>query len=292
MGSGVEAARDALVVEAQVRSLAPQLVTKCLQNGIFCPARELLCVVVARRSRYDEAQVREAVANSCSLTDALRRLELRPAGGNHQTLKRLIDRYGISTDHFRPDWVRRGPRSTGAIPLDQVLVEGSTYSRKRLKQRLYESGLKERHCELCGQGETWHGRSMALILDHINGVPNDNRLENLRTVCPNCAATLDTHCGRNNRAPRRCARCGAEFRPAYESQRYCSRACGVRSPGPTRPRPDARKVVRPSHAELREDVRSMSICAVGRKYGVSDNAIRKWLRWYEQASQGGQEEAA
>jgi hypothetical protein len=60
-------------------------------------------VVVARRSRYDEAQVREAVANSCSLTDALRRLELRPAGGNHQTLKRLIDRYGISTDHFRPD---------------------------------------------------------------------------------------------------------------------------------------------------------------------------------------------
>jgi transposase-like protein len=36
----------------------------------------------------------------------------------------------------------------------------------------------------------------------------------------------------------------------------------------------------------------MSICAVGRKYGVSDNAVRKWLRWYEQASQGGQEEAA
>ena len=49
-----------------------------------------------------------------------------------------------------------------------------------------------RRCELCGQTESWRGRTMALILDHVNGVPTDNRLENLRIVCPNCAATLDT----------------------------------------------------------------------------------------------------
>ena len=58
------------------------------------------------------------------------------------------------------------------------------------------------------------------------------------------------------------------------------------------PQPDQRKVERPSHEQLLEDLRSTSFLAVGRKYGVSDNAVRKWLRWYEQASRGGQEEAA
>jgi HNH endonuclease len=42
---------------------------------------------------------------------------------------------------------------------------------------------------------------MALILDHINGVRDDNRLENLRIVCPHCAATFETHCGRKTRVP-------------------------------------------------------------------------------------------
>jgi hypothetical protein len=75
-------------------------------------------------------------------------------------------------------------------PLEEILVDNSTYSRSNLKMRLYEEGLKEPRCELCGQGENWRGKYMGMILDHINGVRNDNRLENLQIVCPNCAATL------------------------------------------------------------------------------------------------------
>ena len=149
---------------------------------------------------------------------------------------------------------------------------------------MYEEGLKVPICELCGQGELWHGRPMALIIDHINGVADDNRLENLRIVCPNCAATLDTHCGRQNRidiTPRSCLHCAGEFRPKSPTQRYCSHACGVHSKGSRDPRPAARKVQRPPYEQLVSEIRASNFRAVGRRYGVSDNAVRKWVRWYE-----------
>jgi ferredoxin len=234
--------------------------------------------------RYSEQEIREAVESSPSLTAALRLLGLRPAGGNHKTLKRHIAHYGISTEHFDPNWVLRGPRPRAAIPLEQILVENSNYSRRYLKRRLYDAGLKARACELCGQGETWRGRSMSLILDHVNGMATDNRIENLQIVCPNCAATLDTHCGRKNRIhlqPRPCEHCGEEFTPKYWTQRYCSQACGVHSKGSRDPRPERRKVDRPPHEQLLGEVANLGYSAVGRKYGVSDNAVRKWIRWYE-----------
>jgi len=78
------------------------------------------------------------------------------------------------------------------------LIENSEYRHtSNLKERLYKEGLKKRECELCGQGEEWRGKKMSLILDHINGTNNDNRIKNLRIACPNCNATLDTHCGKN-----------------------------------------------------------------------------------------------
>ena len=163
-------------------------------------------------------------------------------------------------------------------------MQGSTFSRNHLKERLYEAGLKQPVCELCGQGEVWRGRTMGMIIDHVNGVADDHRLENLRIVCPNCAATLDTHCARGRRlvrAEQACIRCGAAFRPKSATQRYCSRACGSRWERAGRPRPGARRVERPPYPQLLREVRALGFSGTGRRYGVSDNAIRKWIRAYE-----------
>ena len=131
---------------------------------------------------------------------------------------------------------------------------------------------------------------MSLILDHINGVSNDNRIENLRMVCANCAATLDTHCGRNLPRERVCPGCGQSFVPRNIRHRHCSEKCwGVVASVALRgvPQPARRKVERPSYEQLVTEVASMSCVAVGRKYGVSDNAIRKWIRWYEYEQERG-----
>lgn len=230
-------------------------------------------------------EAREAIATSLTYSEALRRMGLRAAGGNHRTLKKWVERWGIPTDHFDPDAARRAFLRHEATPLEDVLVEHSTYHRGKLKERLFAEGLKERGCELCGQDEIWRGRRMALILDHINGVFDDNRLGNLQIVCPNCAATLDTHCGRKLRRledERRCLRCDRPFRPRHLRHRYCSRECGQRSnAGRTGPRPEARKVQRPPYEQLLAETRELGFSATGRKYGVSDNAVRKWLRAYE-----------
>jgi hypothetical protein len=179
-------------------------------------------------------------------------------------------------------------RSHPKTPLEEILVEDSNYSRGGLKKRLYAEGIKERHCELCGQGEIWHRRRMSLILDHINGRATDNRLENLRIVCPNCAATFDTHCGKlvlRTRTDRTGLTCGTLFYPTYEGQRYCKHACYAATIRAV-PHSDRRKVERPPLAQLLAEIEASSWSAVGRRYGVSDNAIRKWVRQYEQEANG------
>lgn len=234
--------------------------------------------------KYSEQELREAIASSRSWAETLRRLGYCPSGNNRITIKKRAGVWGISTAHFDPHAASVEALKKPPKPLSEILVEGSTYSRASLKRRLFDSRLKERRCELCRQGETWRGKRMSLILDHINGRRDDNRLENLRIVCPNCAATLDTHCGRKNRTlaePRDCLRCGSAFVPKSNRQRYCSRYCGTRWDRAGKKIPGARRVERPPYEVLLREIQEDGYLAVGRRYGVSDNAIRKWVREYE-----------
>jgi hypothetical protein len=122
-------------------------------------------------------------------------------GYSFKSLREFISKNSIDISHFKSEEIRLAKMNNYIVnnvkkPTAELLVINSTAQRKEIKKRLYDEGLKERKCELdnCGQGEIWRGKRISLILDHINGINNDNRLENLRIVCPNCNATLDTHC--------------------------------------------------------------------------------------------------
>ncbi|HEX5983952.1 MAG TPA: HNH endonuclease [Solirubrobacterales bacterium] len=240
-----------------------------------------------RRLSYSEEQAREAIGASYSWAESLRKLGLCPSGGAWRVLRKHVKAWGISTEHFDPTRAHEGNERTKKRPIEELLVQNSTCSRQNLKRRLYQEGLKDPQCEMCGQDENWRGARMAMILDHINGVRDDNRIENLRIVCPNCAATLSTHCGRKNRIsrePMQCRRCEREFVPGSSSQRYCSRECGTRwdrSQLRGKPKPEYRRAGRPPYEQLLAEIEATSYCAVGRKYGVSDNAVRKWVKFYE-----------
>jgi hypothetical protein len=72
-----------------------------------------------------------------------------------------------------------------AIPIDQLLVTGRLRNRSHVKRRLLSSGLKGNRCDECGLSE-WLGEPLSIALHHVNGDPFDNRLDNIRLLCPNC----------------------------------------------------------------------------------------------------------
>jgi hypothetical protein len=232
-----------------------------------------------RKERYSKESFEKAVKNAKSIKEALKNMGLRAAGGNYKIFHKYVDKYNIDTSHFetREEIYKRTINKHAynvKTPLSEILVENSNYNRTHLKKRLYKEGLKERKCEMpgCGQGEEWMGKKMSLILDHINGVHNDNRIENLRIVCPNCNATLPTHCGKHKRIKSFCMDCGDEVTGKSKRCNKCSK---------NMPLLKTRKVKRPPYKQLLQEIKEMGYSATGRKYGVSDNSIRKWVKSYE-----------
>lgn len=144
-----------------------------------------------------EADVAAAVADNKSMAAAIRQLGERPHTGTYKRLRQEVARLDLPTDHWTGQgWCLGRKFPERKRPIDDYLVSGRLVASAKLRARLIEDGVKEHRCEACGMSE-WHGRPIPLELDHINGDRTDNRLVNLRLICPNCHAFTSTYRGRN-----------------------------------------------------------------------------------------------
>lgn len=163
----------------------------------------------------------------------------------------------------------------------ELFRKGCSHARGAVKKRILRERLLPYTCEECGLGDEWNGKKLVLRLDHRNGVNNDNRLKNLRFLCPNCDSQTETFCGRNARKPevavssrkRPCIQCAS----ALTFRKLC-RSCSAKER--YRLTPQSSKIAWPALEVLKERLQRSSFLAVARDLGVSDNALRKHLkRW-------------
>ncbi|WP_198525094.1 hypothetical protein [Kamptonema formosum] len=128
----------------------------------------------------DKSKVEEAVRLCSSVKECLQYLGLRTGGGNYKQFYEWCGKHGLTPPKGSHPASLKNLAKRRFIPLENILVAGSTYSRMHLKRRLLEKGLLDNQCYECGSLPEWNGKPLSLQIDHINGVPNDKRLENPR----------------------------------------------------------------------------------------------------------------
>ena len=251
-----------------------------------------------RYRNYIDSDIIAAVKNNLSIAGVLRELGLKGKGGNYTTISQAFKRLELDTSHFTGQGHLKGRNHSWAIkiPLEDILVKDSTYcNNSNLKKQLFEKGLLENKCQLCELESEWKGKPIVLRLDHINGINNDNRLENLRMLCPNCDSQLDTFAGRNTTNSLKIGeRINIENKPIenkpnvknkYIKKKNCSVCISIIADSnksglclSCAQRKSVGRINRPKKELLIKEVKEAGYSSVGRKYGVSDNAIRKWIK--------------
>ena len=235
-------------------------------------------------------EIIKLIEKSESSSDILRNLEISVNAYYLNLIRFTIRSHGL-TPPFNPTLSNFAKQK-----LKDILVENSTFSGNDLKKRLLKEGLLINECQECGIGPEWNGKALSLQMDHINGINNDHRIENLRILCPNCHSQTDTFCGKRFKNLRRCI-CGSYIYGDFDKCDECEELLGDRKEishnkterckcGEFKSRNTnlciscngkEKQKFSPTKEDLEKLIfqENQTLVQLGKKYGVSDNAVKK-----------------
>lgn len=212
---------------------------------------------------YSKKEFNDLASQSKSVPDFLQKLGyVSDSTNTRKVVLKKISEYQTDISHFTQ-------KQNEIRTEENVFCENSTASQSVLRRWYKKGEYSDYKCSICNMEPIWQGKELTLILDHINGKNHDNRLENLRWVCPNCNQQLDTTGYKSSFKGSKktyCISCGKEI---TNGSTYCIE-CFAKS----HTIPIEKMLI--TREELKQLIRTQSFMAIGKKYGVSDNAIRKW----------------
>lgn len=268
----------------------------------------------------DIKHLQDIISDSTSVSEVLRKLDKADRGANHTLLVKFLREHPeINTETLVGRRIQRVSRK--GIPLQklsEILIENGSGNSNKIKQRLIKEGVKEKKCELCNNTE-WLGMPIPLDLHHINGNHFDNRLENLIILCPTCHRLSENWGSKNSsidlimkniaeqtaedkmkllqareeqrqkeiienklrrgeirktpikeKEQKFCLQCGKEI--IGRGTKYCSKQCANIA---------AQKSNITKNEILEASQHTKSMIQLGKRFNMTDNAIRKWLKKYD-----------
>jgi Zn finger protein HypA/HybF involved in hydrogenase expression len=207
--------------------------------------------------KYSELDFINAVMSSTSIRQTLIKLNISPKGGNYRSINNYIKKLNLDTSHFLGQAHNKGKNFGPKRPISDYLSNEHFITSHKLRLRLIAEGYFEHKCQKCNNTK-WENELVPLELHHVDGNHKNNNLSNIQLLCPNCHSLTNNF---RNKKPKK---------DKINRKNY-----NINS------KTHLRKTYRPEYEILIQEVQQYGYCATGRKYNVSDNAIRKWIKHYE-----------
>ena len=225
--------------------------------------------------KYKKDDLVKIIGTSKTISEVLKKLNLNPKGGG-KYLRTIVREILIENEVYNGHAHNKGKSYTKIKDEDFFIKGDKKRNYWNIRQALFKRGIKEKKCENCGL-DKWMGKEIPVEIHHKDGDKMNNDISNLEVLCPNCHYFTDTYKTKNvNRIPNKVnvktkkikqCKCGKEILKDSEMCKSCYHI-------------NTRIVERPTLDILLKEIEELGYVQTGEKYGVSDNSIRKWIKFY------------